>query len=77
MNKEVDAGYKLATAMENDVSENENDSNFVDGTSSTEDHLIRATVSNDDDSEEGDNDSGGESKNSDNDLAHDSVFMKT
>ena len=39
--------------------------------------MIRATVSNDSDSEEGDDDSGGESENSDNELAPESIFIKT
>ena len=63
--------------MEDDLSENENDSNFGDDNSSTEDDMIRATVSYDGDSDEGDDDSGGESENSDNDLAHESIFIKT
>ena len=41
------------------------------------DDVIRATVSNDGDSEEGDDGSGGESENSDNDLAPESIFIKT
>ena len=68
---------KPATAMEDDLSENENDSNFGDDSSSAEDDMIRATVSNDGDSEEGDDDSGGEGENSDNDLAPESIFIKT
>ena len=39
--------------------------------------MIRATVSNDGDSKEGDDDSGGESEHSDNDLAPESIFVKT
>ena len=54
-----------------------NDSNFGDDSSSTEDGKSRATVSNDGDSEEGDDDSGGESENSDNDHASESIYIKT
>ena len=50
---EDDARDKPATAMEDDLSENENDSNFGDDSSSSEDDVIRATVSNDGDNEEG------------------------
>ena len=64
-----DARDKTVIAMEDDISENENDSTLGDDSSSTEDDVIRATVSNDGDSEEGDDDSGGESERSDNDLA--------
>ena len=39
--------------------------------------MIRATVSNDGDMEEGDYDIGGESENSDNDLTPERIFMKT
>ena len=42
-----------------------------------EDDVIRAIVSNDGDSEEGDDNSGGESENSDNGLAPESIFIKT
>ena len=38
--------------------------------------MICATVSNNDDREEGDYDSGDESENSDNDLALESIFIK-
>ena len=72
-----DAGDKPATAMEDDLSENENNSNFGDDSCSTEDDVIRATVSNDGDSDEGDDNSDGESDNSDNDLANESIFIKT
>ena len=72
-----DARDNPAAAMEDDLSESENDSNFGDDSSSTEDDVIRATVSNDGDSEEGDDDSGGESENSDNELAPESIFIKT
>ena len=40
-----DARDKPATAMEDDLSENENDSNFGDDSSSTEDDVILPTVS--------------------------------
>ena len=60
--------------MEDDLSENENDSNFEDDSSSTEDDLIRPTVSNDCDSEEGDDESGGEHEISDNDLASEYLY---
>ena len=63
--------------MEDDLSENENDCNFGDDSSSTEGDVIRATVSKDGDSEEGDDDSGSESENIDNDIAPESVFIKT
>ena len=69
-------GDRPATAMEDDLSENENDSNFRDDSSITEDDVMRATVSNDGDSKEADDDSGGESENSDNDLAPESIFIK-
>ena len=72
-----DARDKPAAAMEDNLSENENDSNFGDDSSSTEDCVIRAAVSQDGGSEERDDDSGGESENSDNDLAPESIFMKT
>ena len=71
-----DARDKAATVMEDDLSENENDSNFGDDSSSAED-VIRATVSNNGESEEGNDGSGGESENSDNDLAPESIFIKT
>ena len=58
-----DARGKPATAMEDDLSENENDSKFRDDSSSTVDDVSHATVSNDGDSEEGDDDCGGESEN--------------
>ena len=38
--------------------------------------MNRATVSNDGNSEEGDDDIGGESENSDNNLAPESIFIK-
>ena len=47
-----DVRDKPATAMEDDLSENEDDSNFGDDNSSTEDDMIRATISNDGDSED-------------------------
>ena len=50
---------KPATAMEDNISENENDSNFGGESSSAEDDVNRATVSNGGDSEEGDDGSGG------------------
>ena len=74
---EDDARDKPAKAMEDDLSDNENDSNFGDDGSSTEDDVIRATVNNDGDSERGDDDSSGESETSDNDLAPESIFIKT
>ena len=78
MNEAVgDARDKPARALEDDLSENKNDSNFGDDSSSTEDDVIRATVSNDGDSEEGHYDSGGESENSDNELSSESIFIKT
>ena len=63
--------------MEDDLLENENDRNLGDDSSSIEEDVIRATVSNDGDSKEGNDDSGGESENSDNDLAPESIFIKT
>ena len=72
-----DARGKPATAIYDDLSENESDNNFGDDSSSTEDDVICATVSNYGDSEEGDDDSGSESENSDNDLAPESIFVKT
>ena len=41
-----DAKDKPATAMEDDLSEDENDSNFGDDSSSAEDDVIHATVTN-------------------------------
>ena len=76
VNEADDARDKPAAAMEDGLSENENDSNFVDDSSSTEDNTIRATVSKDGESEEGDGDSGCESENIDNDLAPESIFIK-
>jgi len=58
--------------MEDDLSENENDSNFGGDSSSTEDDVICPTVSNDGDSE--DDDSGGDSENSDNNLAPEYLY---
>ena len=72
-----DAKAKPAATMEDDLSENENYSIFRGDSSSTEDDVIRATVSNDSDSEAGYDDSGGESENSDNDLAPENIFIKT
>ena len=72
-----DARDELATAVEDDLSENENHTNFGDDSSSAENDVICATVSNDGDSEEGDDGSGGKSENSDNDLAPKSIFIKT
>ena len=45
--------------MEDDLSENGNDSNFGDDSSSAEDDVICPTVSNDGDSEDEGDDSGG------------------
>ena len=73
---EDDARDKPAKAMEDDLSDNENDSNFGDDSSSTEDDVIRATVSNDGEVEGGDDDSSGESENSDNKIAPESIFIK-
>ena len=70
-----DARDKPTIVMENDLSEN--DSNFWDDRGSPKDDVICATVSNDGDCEEGDDDSSGESENSDNDLASQSFLMKT
>jgi len=53
------------------------DLNFEDDSSNTQDDLIHATVSKNGNSEEGDDDSGGESENGDNDLAPESIFIKT
>ena len=64
-----EAGDTPARAMEDDLSENENDSNFGVDSSSTEDAVIRATISKDCNSEERYGDIGGESENSDTDLA--------
>ena len=72
-----DAKDEPATAVENDLSENENDRNFGDDSSSTEDDVIGATVNKDGDSEEGDDDNGGECENSDNYLAPESIFIQT
>ena len=72
-----DARDKPATANEDDFSENENDSNFGHDSSSTEDDVICATVSNDSDSEDGYYDSGGKSENNDNGFAPESIFIKT
>ena len=58
-----DARDKPATAtVEEDLSENEDDSNFWDYSSSTEDDVFRATASNDGDSKEGDDDSSAEQR---------------
>ena len=47
MNEAADDGRdKPATAMEDDLSENQNDGNFGNDSSCTEDDVIRATVSN-------------------------------
>ena len=46
-----DARDKPATAMEDGLSENENDGTFGDDSSSAEDDVIHATVSNDGDSQ--------------------------
>ena len=51
--------------------------NLGNDSSSTENDVNRVTVSKYGDSEEGDNDSGGESENSDIDLAPESIFIKT
>ena len=72
-----DARDKPAKAMEDDLAQNENDSNFGDDSSSTEDDVFHATVNNDGDIEEGDDDSGGESEKSDNGLAPESIFLET
>ena len=64
-----EAGDKPARAMEDDLSENENDSNFGVDSSSTEDDVIRATVSKDVNSKERADDIDSESENSDNELA--------
>ena len=72
-----DARDKPAIAMEeDDLSENEDDSNFGDDCSSTEYDVIRVTVSNDGDSEEVDYERDDKSENNDNDFAPESIFIK-